>query len=75
MNLDIMAFTVYLKKRWTDVINLDDKNSKWTHWVSWFTDRNTAVYFDSFEIEYIIQEVLNKIRDKSIILKYAQNTR
>ena len=48
------------------VINLDDKNSKETHWVSLFIDRNTAIYFDSFGIEYIPQEVLNKIEDKSI---------
>ena len=46
--------------------NLDDKNSKETHWVSLFVDRNTVIYFDSFEIECISQEVLNKIRDKSI---------
>ena len=31
-----------------------------------FIDRNLFVYFDSFGIEYIPQEVLNKIRDKSI---------
>ena len=31
-----------------------------------FLDRNTAVYFDSFGIEYIRPEVLNKIRGKSI---------
>ena len=49
------------------VINLNDKNSKGTHWVSLFIDRNTAAYFDSFRIEYINQEVLNKIKDKSII--------
>ena len=48
------------------VINLDDKNSKRTHWVSLFIDRNIAVYLDSFGIEYIPLEVLNKIRDKSI---------
>ena len=48
------------------VINLDDKKSKVTHWVSLFIDRNTAVYFDSFGTEYIPQEVLNKIEDKSI---------
>ena len=42
------------------------KKSKGTHWVSLFIDRNTTVYFDSFGIEYIRQEVLNKIRDKSI---------
>ena len=27
------------------VINLDDKNSKRTHWFSLFIDRNAAVYF------------------------------
>ena len=48
------------------VINIDDKRSTGTHWVSLFVDRNTAVYFDSFGIEYIPQEVLNKIRDRSI---------
>ena len=26
----------------------------------------TAVYFDSFGIEYVSQEILNKIKDKSI---------
>ena len=34
--------------------------------VSLFIDRNAAVYFGSFGIEYILQEVLNKIKDKSI---------
>ena len=48
------------------VINLDDRNSKGTHWVSLFIDRNLAVYFDSFRIDYIPQEVLNKIKDKSV---------
>ena len=48
------------------VINLDDKKSKGTHWVSLFIDRDTAVYVDSFGIKYIPQDVLNKIRDKSI---------
>ena len=37
------------------IINLDDKNSKGTHWVSLFIDRNVAVYFDSFAFEYIPQ--------------------
>ena len=48
------------------MINLDDKNSNGTYWVSLFVDNNLAVYFDSFGIEYIPQEVLNKIKDKSI---------
>ena len=40
-------------------INLDDKSSKGTYWVSLFIDRNRALYFDSLGIEYIPQEVLN----------------
>ena len=31
-----------------------------------FVDRNTAIYLDSFGIEYAPQEVLDKIRDKAI---------
>ena len=48
------------------VINVDDKQSKGTHWILLFIDRHAAVYFDSFKIEYIPQEVLNKIKYKSI---------
>ena len=48
-------------------INSDDKKSKGAHWVSFFIYRNISVYFDSFGIEYIPQEVLNKIEDKSVI--------
>ena len=47
------------------VVNLNDKKTKRTHWDSLFTDRNTAVYFDSFGIEYIPKELLNKEKDKS----------
>ena len=43
------------------IINLEDKNSKGTHWVSLF-----VAYFDSSGIEYIPLEVLNKTRYKSI---------
>ena len=48
------------------MINLDDKQSKRTDWVSLFTDRNTAVYFDFFGIKYIPIKVLRKIKNKSI---------
>ena len=46
--------------------NLHDKKSKEAHWIISFIDRNAVVYFDPFGMEYISQEVLNKIRDKSI---------
>ena len=44
---------------------LNNEKSNRTHWVLFSIDRNTAVYFDSLWIEYIPQEVLNKIKDKS----------
>ena len=50
------------------MLNLYGKQSKGTNWGSLFDDKNTAVCFDSFGIEYIPQqEVLSKIKDKSII--------
>ena len=52
------------------VKNIHDKSIKGTHWVSLFIVRNKIVFFDSFGIEYIPQEVLNKVRDKSIYLEY-----
>ena len=36
------------------------------HWVSLFIDRKAPGYFDYFGIQYILLEVLNKIRKKSI---------
>ena len=46
---------------------IDDKKSRGTHRVTLFIDRNTTGYFDSFEIEYIVQNVLSKVKDKSVI--------
>ena len=40
------------------IINLDVKQSKWTHWVSLFVDRNTAVLPGFFWNWVIPQEVL-----------------
>ena len=48
----------------TYVINVDNKKSDGTHWVSLFIVRNPTVFLDSFEIECIPQEILNKIKDK-----------
>ena len=39
------------------MINLNDKPSNGTHWISLFIDKNTAIHFDSFGIEYISQQV------------------
>ena len=48
------------------VINLDESQSWGTHLVLLFIDRNTAVYLDSFGIEHIPQNILIKIKNKSI---------
>ena len=48
------------------MINLGDKQSRGTNRISLFVERNTVMYFDSFGIDYTPQEVLNKIKDKSI---------
>ena len=47
-------------------IYFDYKESKWTHWLSLVIYRNTAVYFDSFEIKGSTQDALNKIKGKSM---------
>ena len=47
MNLDLMVF---FQEGGVNIMNLDNKKSKRTHWVSLFVDRNTVVYFDSFGI-------------------------
>ena len=48
------------------VMNLDDKRSIRISWVVLFIDKNKIVYFDSFEMKYILQDLLNKTKDKSI---------
>ena len=49
-----------------NAVSHDNKNSKGTHWVLLFINRNKAVYFYYFGIEYISQEVLNKIKGKLV---------
>ena len=36
-------------------INLDDRNSKGTHWASLFMDGNTILYYDSFELDIFLK--------------------
>ena len=61
MNLGLIAFSskhnLSTIKDGAYVINCDDKKGEGTHWVPLFIDRNTVLYFDSFRIEYIPQEV------------------
>ena len=54
------------------VISLDDKNSKGTYWVSLFINKNVAIYFDSFGIDYIPQEVLKKSKTNQLLTLYLE---
>ena len=50
------------------------KKSKRAHWVSLFIGRNTAVYLDSFGIEYLLSKSIKPIKKlnqlQAIYLEY-----
>ena len=54
-----------LKKR-AYVINLDEYENTGTHWVALFVKINEAIYFDSFGIEPIPDEINKYIGNKNI---------
>ena len=62
----IVSFKKIKDENGTYVINLYKQNEG-AHGDSLLVDRNTAVYFDCFGIEYIPQEIFIKINDTSII--------
>ena len=51
----------------TYVINLDEYEDVGTHWIALFCNRSEIVYFDSFGVEYISEEIKELIGDKNII--------
>ena len=72
MSLGLIVFsrdTLPRIKDGANAINLDNIQSKGTHWVSLSIDSNTVVYFEFFGIKYTLQEVLSKIKEKSITCK------
>ena len=48
------------------VINLDEYVDIGTHWIALFSKKNEIVYFDSFGIEHIPEEIKEFIRNKNI---------
>ena len=48
------------------VINLDEYKDTGTHWVALFCKQNEIVYFDSFGIEHIPEEIKKFIGNKNI---------
>ena len=70
MSHDLMVFIqeiIYQKtiKKGAYVINLDEYNDIGTHWIALYV-RNNCIYFDSFGVEYIPNEIKQFIGNKSI---------
>ena len=62
MNQDLMVFfqeIIYLKKIKDEVYvtNLDEYVDVGTHWIAIFCNRDEIVYFDSFGVEHILEEI------------------
>ena len=47
------------------VINLDEYADVGTHWIVLFCNRNEIVYFDSFGVQYVPEEIKEFVRNKS----------
>ena len=65
MNQDLMVYILKIiyqkkKKKGAYVINLDEYENIGTHWIALFVKTNEAIYFDSFGIEHIPNEIGNK---------------
>ena len=53
-------------KKGAYVVNLDEYENTGTHWVSLFVKANKVIYFDSFGIEHIPEEINKFIGNKKI---------
>ena len=72
MNQDLLVFfqeIIYLKKKikgWVYVINLDEYTNVGTYRIALFCNKNEIVYFDSFGVDYIPEEIKEFIGNKNI---------
>ena len=49
------------------VINLDEYANIGTHWIALFCKRSEIVYFDSFGVEHVPEEIKEFVGNKNII--------
>ena len=54
------------------VINLDEHADVGTHWIALFCNRNEIVYFDSFGVEHVPEEIKEFVGNKNIIANIFQ---
>ena len=48
------------------IINLDEYADAGTHWIALFCKRSEIVYFDSFVVEHVPEEIKESIENKNI---------
>ena len=56
----------------TYVINLDEYADVGTHWIALFCNKNTVIYFDSFGVEHVPEEIKQFIGNKNINLTFFE---
>ena len=73
MNQDLTVFTqeiIYQKKKKIKdgeyVINLDEHKDTGTYWIALFCNRNKIVYFNSFGVEPIPEEIKEFVGNRNI---------
>ena len=49
-----------------NVVNLDEYADVGTHWITLFCNRNEIVYFDSFGVEHVPEEIKEFVGNKNI---------
>ena len=47
------------------IINLDEYADVGTHWIDLFCNRNEIVYFDSFGMKHVPEEIKEFVRNKN----------
>ena len=56
------------------VIKIDEYADVGTHWIALFCNRGEVVYFNSFGVEYVPEEIKEFIRNKNIIANIFLST-
>ena len=54
-------------KKGAYVINLDEYEDAGTHWIALYVKNKKVVYFDSFGVEHVPEEIIKFIKNKDII--------
>ena len=69
-NLPVVSTSAVHIKDEAYVINVDEYKSIGTHWIVLYVNGDNAIYFDSFGVEHIPQEIKKFMRNKNNTNKY-----